>query len=184
MNKLHLAAAAMGFTAAGCAVAGPSVDPGLWEGTVTVQREGNLNGAEKAQLEQMREHLSQVPPQYRAQLEQNLAAMAQNKPMVFHEKTCVTPAMVKQGLKPKVGKNCTYTMQPKAANSYTMDFTCREEGVESHGSGEMTFAPKSYQGNVHLVATGRGKSFSSDMSMQGRWLAADCGSVKPPAGYK
>ena len=184
MNKLHLAAAAMGFTAAGCAVAGPSVDPGLWEGTVTVQRQGNLSAGEKAQLERMREHLSQVPPQYRAQMEQNLSAMAENKPMVFHEKTCVTPAMIKQGLRPKVGKNCTYTMQPKAANTYSMDFTCREEGVESHGNGEMIFAPKSYQGHVHMVATGQGKSFSTDMSMQGRWLASDCGSIKPPAGYK
>ncbi len=183
MKKLHLAAAVMGLAAAN-AFAGPSVDPGLWEGTVTMQRQGSLSPAEKVQLEQMRAHLSQVPPQYRAQMEQNLAAMAENKPMVFHEKNCVTAAMVKEGLKPKVSKNCSYSMQPKMANTYTMDFTCHEEGVESHGSGEMVFAPKSYQGHVHMVATGQGKSLTTDMSMQGRWLSADCGSVKPPAGYK
>ena len=183
MKHLRLAAASAVLVAVN-AYAGPSVDPGLWEGTVTVQRQGNLSAAEKAQLEQMRAHLAQVPPQYRAQMQQNLAAMADNKPMVFHEKTCVTPAMIKEGLKPKVGKNCTYTMQPKAANTYSMDFTCREEGVESHGSGEMVFAPKSYQGHVHMVASGQGKSLETDMNMQGRWLAADCGGVKPPAGYK
>ena len=183
MKHLRLAAASAVLVAVN-AYAGPSVDPGLWEGTVTVQREGSLSATEKAQMEQMRAHLAQVPPQYRAQMEQNLTAMADNKPMVFHEKTCVTPAMIKQGLKPKVGKNCTYTMQPKTANTYTMDFTCRDQGVESHGSGEMIFAPKSYQGNVHTMANTQGNRYAADIAMQGRWLSADCGSVKPPAGYR
>ena len=48
------------------------------------------------------------------------------------------------------------------------------------GEGEMTFAgDKAYTGRSTMTSQVNGKPERMNMEMAGKWLAADCGNIKP-----
>lgn len=181
--KLHptLFAAALMF---GALHAGAQTQaPGLWENSFKMKsQDGEL---EKGMAE-MQKQMAAMPPDQRKQIEDMMASRgismgAQGTSV----KVCVTREDVARKAEPQFREGCTQQVVQRTANSMKVKFECSKPQPMS-GEGEMTFiSDKAYTGKSTLTSKGEGKAQQMTMELAGKWLAADCGAVKPrPAPAK
>ena len=153
--------------------------PGLWEHAFRMKSAGGE--IEKAMAE-MKKQLDAMPPDQRQQMEQMMASRgvkmgAQGSSVKF----CLTKEQAARPAEPRVNDNCTQQVERRSGNTVRFKFECtRPEG--SSGEGEMTYLnDKAYTGKTNMTAQIEGKPQEMSMEMTGKWLAADCGDVKPRA---
>jgi len=173
--------------AAGAAQA-QKVAPGLWEHTMTMKSQG---GQMEAAMAQMQEQLSRMTPEQRKQMEAMMAnrggggamAIAAGKPTSV--KVCITPEQAARDEIPQTQQgNCQQTSRERTGNMLKFKFTCTGERPAT-GSGEYTFSSdKAHTGRMVVETMMRGQAERIEMDHAGRWLAADCGDVKPRAASK
>ena len=155
--------------------------PGLWEHTFKMKSADGKMEAAMAQMQKQREAMS---PEQRKQMD---AAMARSGITMGGEglsatsiKVCVTP---EEAAKPPEARlnsraNCTQKDIQRSGNTMKFKMECTEPPMT--GEGEMTFiSDKAYAGKSVVSATRGGQAQQMTMEMTGRWLAADCGDVKP-----
>ena len=156
---------------------------GLWEHSFKMKsQDGEL---EKGMAE-MQKQMAAMPPDQRKQVEQMMAGRgmgmgAQGTTM----KVCVTKEEVARKAEPQFREGCTQQVVQRSANSMKVKFQCTQPRPMS-GEGEMTFiSDKAYTGKSTMTSQAEGKAQQMTMEMAGKWLAADCGDVKPrPAPAK
>jgi hypothetical protein len=153
------------------------VKPGLWE--ATVERPGapsvpaNLPAIPPAALARM-------SPQQRAQIEAIVKGRGATSAMTT--RFCMSADHLKQGgpVAP-VDASCTYKVVGSSAAKQQIRLECKH-GAETR-SGEVTVDRVDSE---HITANTVAKSSASDkpitMKTSLKWLSADCGAVKPPAG--
>ena len=93
-------------------------------------------------------------------------------------RVCLTPEMVarKEVVPPQ--KDCTHSTTKSSAQSMQFAFTCTNP-VRS-GEGEVTFtSPEAYSMKMTARSKGKGEERSMDMKTQGKFVASDCGNIKP-----
>ena len=81
-------------------------------------------------------------------------------------------------------KSCTLDNLKKSDRSISSEWTCAGPQVNMHGKGEFVYDDSTHfhmTSEEHTSAAGR--SIDTNVSAQGRWLAADCGNVKPLSSY-
>jgi len=181
--KLHptLFAAALMFGALHAAA--QTQAPGLWENSFKMKsQDGEL---EKGMAE-MQKQMAAMPPEQRKQIEEMMASRgigmgAQGTSV----KVCVTKEDVARKAEPQFREGCTQQVVQRTANGVKVKFECTKPQPMS-GEGEMTFiSDKAYTGKSTLTSKGEGKAQQMTMELAGKWLAADCGAVKPrPAPAK
>ena len=151
--------------------------PGLWEHSFKMKsQDGEL---EKGMAE-MQKQMAAMPPDQRKQVEQMMASrgmsMGAQGTVV---KVCVTKEDAARKAEPQFREGCTQQVVQRSANSMKVKFQCTQPRPMS-GEGEMTFiSDKAYTGKSTLTSQVAGKPQQMNMEMAGKWLAADCGSVKP-----
>jgi hypothetical protein len=94
-------------------------------------------------------------------------------------KMCVTKEMSDRNQMPSQHKgDCTTTVTEKSANGMKMTYVCTNP--PSSGEGVYTFSGDSAY-TMKMKINGAGKDAPENMTMDstGRWVNADCGSVKP-----
>jgi hypothetical protein len=145
------------------------VKMGLWEMTTHVQ----LSGAPIIPDDV----LQKLPPEQRARMQAALAGL--NKPRVLKE--CMTPDRLSKGF--KVGErddgDCKTTILTNTSSELALKSECSDSGgarvsnvrIIANGSESVT-------GTVSSVATREGKTVNVNAGVEGKWLGADCGSVK------
>ena len=143
------------------------VKMGLWEITSTV----NLGG-------QMPFDTSKLAPEQKAQMEAAMkGAMGAHTSV---EKTCMTKEKFEKSsfMTTTPGMNCKQTI---STNTRSM----LEASVACTGSGEMTMqmhleaeSSTAVKGTMKGTASAAGKTLTSDGTMSGKWLGADCGNTK------
>jgi uncharacterized protein DUF3617 len=182
MTTLRLVAAAMLSAASFCAGA-QSLKPGLWE--ITNQMRGG--GAEMEQgMARMQQELANMSPEQRKTVQDMMAKQgvgADAGGMGGRAlKVCLTKEMVARNEIPaQLEGNCKRESSSRSGNTMSMSFTCANP--PSSGQGTVTFvSPEAYSTRMTVQATVRGKSEKMDMAGSGRWVSADCGSVKPAGG--
>ena len=166
--------AALAFV--GMAAHAQSQAPGLWEATMKFN---TGDGQMEKGLAEMQKRLAAMPPDQRAQAE----AMMAKSGVTFNAagtaiKVCITPEQAARR-EPQMPGNCSTSQLERSASSMKFKYECGAPNP-SRGEGEWTFTgDKAYVG--HLVSTrevaGKPKQFTIDTS--GKWVAADCGAVKP-----
>ncbi len=157
--------------------------PGLWEHSFKMKsQDGEL---EKGMAE-MQKQMAAMPPAERKQIEQMMASRGMSMgSQGTAVKVCVTKEDVARKAEPQFREGCTQQVVQRSASSMKVKFECSQPRPMS-GEGEMTFiSDKAYTGKSTMTSQADGKAQQMTMEMAGKWLAADCGDVKPrPAPAK
>lgn len=166
---------------AACALAttaqAQSTKPGLWEHSTTIK---TASGQMERQMAEMQKQMAALPPDQRKMMEQMLAQQGVSmggggRTSVRH---CVTPEEAAKAQFPTHDDNCTYTITSRSGNRMAMTFSCKDEG-KTRGEGAVTFqGDTSYQGQFVMHTVVDGKPERMDMQQSGKWLSAQCGTVR------
>jgi len=93
-------------------------------------------------------------------------------------KICMTKEMAERSEVPASQGDCKTTRQQRTGNTMTVAFTCTRP--PSTGEAQMTFHnSESYSSRAKVTSSPNGKPETMTMEGTGKWLAADCGAVKP-----
>lgn len=153
--------------------------PGLWE----IQNKMGGNPEMDKAMAQMQKQMANMPPAQRKQME---AMMGQNGVSIgaggaMTVKVCITPEMAARAEMPsQTHGECTSSLVSRSGGTIKSKFSCTNPPAS--GEGTYTFSgDKAYTMHMVMQTMRNGKPESMTMDGQGRWLAADCGAVKPIA---
>jgi hypothetical protein len=172
--KLKFALGAV-LVGASFAVGAQTQAPGLWEHTVNL-KPGNADIDNAMALLQKR--MASMTPEQRQQME---SMMAHNGMKLGASGTSVQVCITKEeAAKPPEARMHSADCKPadvqRSGNKMSYKFEC----TKGKGEGEMTFiSDKAYSGHVTVDSDASGKPQHISMDMSGKWLASDCGDVKP-----
>lgn len=188
MNKRARSPAAAGATLAALSVlalaASPlaaqaqTLKPGLWEITNMI-RGGGPSTQDAARVQQ---ELANLPPEQRQMIQDMMAkhglTMGSAGPGGLSVRACMTKEMVERNEVPAQQGECRHNTAPRIGNSMKLSFSCTNPPAS--GEGTITFlSPESYSMRMAVNTTAAGRSENIEMDATGKWLAADCGAVKP-----
>ena len=153
-----------------------TMKPGLWE--VSSKMQGGMG----SQMAAMQEQLEKMPPQQRKMMQDMMAkqgtSMGAAGPGSVTRQVCLTREMIERNEMPGTQGDCTSTTSPRVGNSMKSSFTCANQGTS--GEGQFTvISPEAYTMKMSINAVVQGKSGKTDIDGSGKWLATDCGTVKP-----
>lgn len=156
---------------------GQSQKPGLWE--ITHKTGGNAEM--EAATARMQKEMASMSPAQRKQME---AMMGGNMPTAaagggMTMKVCISPEMAARNqMHQQAEGNCTTSITSRTAGSMKMSFVCTNP--PSKGEGTYTFPnDKVYTMATTFRTEGKGKPDTVTLDGSGKWLSADCGTVKP-----
>jgi Tfp pilus assembly protein PilV len=154
--------------------------PGLWEIHVIKQVvDGHDQSAQMAGMaEKMQQAMANMPPEQRARLE---ATMKDRFAANGAVRVCISPEMAKHNA-PVIDKDghCRPASQQRSGNHMSYEFSCETNGTLSTGKGESTVTGELVTSQMDLTMRGKdGKSHVTHSESEMRFVAADCGDVKP-----
>ncbi len=157
--------------------------PGLWENTITIK--GGDNRMEAA-MARMQEELAKMPPEQRKQMEAMMAqrgvAMggaggAGGAPNAI--RICMSKEQAERNDVPQGNDSrCKRESMERSGSTLKFKVTC----TEPQGTGEGTFkftSDKAYTGSMVMNVTREGRAMRMEIQQEGKWIGADCGSLKP-----
>ena len=166
-----------------------NMKPGLWEVTNNM-KSGSGGQMEQAQV-QMQQQMAKMTPEQKKMMQDMMAKqgmqMGSGPGGGMSVKTCITKEMAARDELPMQQGDCRTTNQQKSGN--TMKFAVACANPPSTGEGQVTLtSPEAFSMRMAVQSKAGGQSHTVNMEGTGRWLSADCGSVKPmpmgPAGGK
>lgn len=152
--------------------------PGLWE----INNKMKGNPQMDAAMEQMQKQLAAMPPEQRKQMEDMMAQRGVRMAPGgagggMTVQMCMTKEMVERKEMP-VREGCKTTKQDRSGNTMKVAFTC--SNPPSSGEGEFTFtSDQAYSTHMVVRTAVQGRETTTEMDGSGKWLGADCGSIKP-----
>ncbi len=146
---------------------------GLWESTVSTEMPGMRTMPQIPE-----ETLAKMPPQQRAQME----AMMKNRAgtQQIKNKFCMTPESLKSGTFSQQPKYCTTKVVSSSSSKQVVHIECNQE--QSKSTGDLTVElidAQHMKGTMVMKSTAGGQTHDMKMSFDNKWLASDCGDVKP-----
>lgn len=149
--------------------------PGLWEHGFTMR---SSSGQAEAALAQMQQAMASIPPEQRKMMEDMMAKQGVGiGPKGNSVKVCLTKEDVERDTPPQE-PGCTQTSR-RSGNVWQVSFQCKGPPPSS-GEGQVTLQnPGAYSGNFTVRTTDKGKTETYQMSQNGKWLSADCGTIRP-----
>lgn len=160
--------------------AAQDMKPGLWEQT------NNASSSDpnmQATMDNVKQMLAKMTPEQRQSMQQMLQKNGVQMDLgpggALRSKVCITPEMIARKELPMQEGDCTHKMTPVGPNRLDIAFSCTRPNAS--GEGEMTIdTPTSYHARMHIRDQAHPNQ-SVDMDVAGRWLAGDCGAIKPIA---
>lgn len=158
-----------------------AMKPGLWEMSSKVGASPEMDSA----MAQMQQQMAGMPPDQRKMMQDMMAkngmsmGAATGGAMVV--KACISKEMAERNQMPVQQKgDCSSTISDQSSAGMKMRFTCLNP--PSNGEGQFRFSGSSaYTMKMKVNTTVAGKLQTTTMDGTGKWLAADCGSIKPMA---
>lgn len=155
-----------------------TMKPGLWE--INSKMSSSSGELEKAMAE-MQKQLAAMPPEQRKKMQEMMGkqGVGMGDSLGSAIKMCLTKEMVESNQIPAQSGNCKHTNSPRNGKTMKMTFTCTNP--PSSGEGETTFnSGESYTSTMRMNATSaQGKPETMVINSSGKWLATDCGAIKP-----
>ena len=153
--------------------------PGLWESSMTMKTGG---GETDPAVADFQAQLAKMPPEQRKALEQQMASRGLSIGGAGHGltvKVCISKEQAAKPAEPHLNGKCTQSDVQRSGGTVRFKFACTQP-IASSGTGEWAFeGDKAYRGKVTSVAQVNGQARPVNIEMTGRWLAADCGEIKP-----
>ena len=156
----------------------PPVKPGLWEARISAL---DADGHEMAPPELAA--LSRLTPEVRARMADAMLARGVSMPDANGAtRACLTKEMFESGRWQQMATEagCTTNYSTLSGTTWKWHTSCT--ALKSESDGESVFSGgESYRTKVTTTSTVVGKTKTSTRIVQGKWLGADCGGVKPLA---
>jgi hypothetical protein len=150
----------------------PPLKPGLWE----IHMEHMVNGQK---IPDMSEHMKNMTPEMRAQVE----AMMKKRGMAMDagggiSKVCYSRESIDQHRWADVKTGCKTDFSTQTATSWKWHSSCPQYHSESDG--EATFnGSENYVMKMSSVTKDEGPERTSQTTITGKFLSADCGDIQP-----
>lgn len=176
-SHVWVTVAVVGFSSSATA---QQLKPGLWEVTNNIQ--SGSGQTEKAQAA-LQQQMAGMSPEQRKMVEKTMAEhgmkMAPGGAGGVTVRTCMTREMIERNEIPTQQGECKTTKQERSGNTTKIAFTCTNP--PSSGEGQFTMqSPEAYTMKMAIRTSIAGKADTMNMDAAGKWLSADCGSIKPP----
>ncbi|QAU35420.1 DUF3617 domain-containing protein [Janthinobacterium sp. 17J80-10] len=147
--------------------AAETMKPGLWEMSMKSDAFKNMPKMSAEQMAQMRKMGVNVP-------------QMQDGAMV--SRVCITKEMAEREQAPmgRHDRGCQARNFQRSGNAYSSDIVC--DGPDMKGTGKVkgTFAGDTgFTSTYDFKGTAHGRPVDNHHESSGKWLAADCGAVKP-----
>lgn len=156
--------------------------PGLWDVNTKMK---SANGDLEKAMAGMQEALASMPADQRKQMEEMMAKqgvqVGAGTGGALITKVCMSKEMVERNSFPIHNSgNCTERRGPIINGKMKASYSCTNP--QSSGEAEFIFnGDTSFAMKMKSVSTRAGESEKMSMESAGRWLGADCGSIKPLA---
>ena len=175
MNKALSVCFALAALCAASGASAQNLKPGLWE----VQHKVKGSPEMERQLEEARQQMAAMPPEQRKQMEAMMASrgvrMGAGGQAV---RMCLTREMVERNEIPAQQGDCKMTNQQRTGSTLKVNFTCTNP--PSSGESQMTInSPESYAMKTTATSSIDGRVEKISVEGTGKWVGADCGSLKP-----
>ena len=152
-----------------------NVQTGLWEVTVHPQ----MSGADPMRTAEMDKEMQRLTPEQRQRMMAAMQAMMANavREHVFRE--CMTEEKLSKGFDTGKEANCT----SKVVSNTSSDIEYRKECASDSGEGHTenvhfhTQGRRSVLGTVDAVASHNGQATKIHETLEGKWIASDCGGI-------
>ena len=97
--------------------------------------------------------------------------------------TCMTQQMVDEKTLPNFYNaqlGCSSKNATRNGNNYKTDFVCNSEDLKGNGTAQGTFtSSQTFTGITNFTGTAQGNPVNEQADISGKWLNANCGTVKP-----
>ena len=175
-SRTMLAALALAATTLGAQA--QTMKPGLWEVTSKLGGSPEMDNA----MAQMQQQMASMSPEQRKQMETMLAKQGMSvsaAPAGMLTKMCMTKEMAEKSQLPvQTQGDCISTTSDKTSTGMKVKFTCASP--PSSGEGQYTFMGDSaYTMKMKINTQQQGKPVTTTLDSSGKWLGADCGTIKP-----
>lgn len=146
--------------------AAEQMKPGLWEMRMKSDETANMPKMTPEQMEQMRRMGITMP---------------QTQDGAIVTKMCITKQMAERNQPPGMDDSgCQSKNYRRTGNTYTVDIVCTGPTMKGEGKARGTFAGnESFTSTYDFKGTMNGQPVTQHHESSGKWLAADCGNVKP-----
>ena len=149
-----------------------TVRPGLWEVTATSDLLRLVPAIPPDQMQNLmnlaRQHGIDMPKI------QNGAAVS---------RACISPAMAARQTLPILYQHqagCSTRNAQRDGNQFRVEFACSSERVKGNGKAQGTFSDaENFSGQSSFDGVVQGTPVNERADVNGRWIAANCGAVKP-----
>jgi hypothetical protein len=125
--------------------------------------------------------LSRMPPEARARMAEAMKARGLSMPDANGAtKACLTKELFESGAWQQLASDtgCTTNFSAQSANTWKWHTSCTT--MKSESDGETVFNnAESYKTKVTTTSTVMGKTKTTTRMLQGKWISAGCGDIKP-----
>ena len=178
IRRITLSFCALAFAIVAHGAQAQAFKPGLWE--TNNKMGGGGGGKLQGALAMAQQHLASMDPEQRKQIE---GMMSRQGVVISNDgvvaKMCITPEMAaKQQLPIQQHGSCSYQHDKAVGNTMAFSFSCTNPRANGEGSATFT-SPTAYTSSMRVTTDATGSSETVNIDSSGRWLAADCGAVKP-----
>jgi hypothetical protein len=167
-------------TLAGCGLPAlaQNLKPGLWEISNRMSGNAEMNSA----MADAQKAMAGLPPEQRKMMEEMMAKqgvrMGAGAGGAMAVQVCMSKEMVERNELPAQQGDCKTTSQGRSGNTMKMAFTCTNP--PSSGEGQVTFiGSDAYSSKMNVTTLVNGKQEKVTMDGAGRFVSADCGTLKP-----
>ena len=179
------------FLAAACALAcaalpaaAQTMKPGLWEVNNKVSSQ---DAQTQSAMAMVQKHMANMSPEQRQAMQQmmerNGVQMNIGPGGALTTRICMTKEMVQRKEFPVAEGDCKQKVTQQSANRMKVAFSCTRPPAS--GEGELTMdSDTSYRAQMHIKGMQGGQQQAVDMDVTGKWLSADCGSLRPISSAK
>lgn len=164
------------------AASAQTTKPGLWE--MSHKTAGNAKA--DAAMAQMQQQMARMTPEQRKTMQDMLAKQGLSLPGTGSDGTmamriCITPEMAARSHAPPMGKDdCQSEVVSRSGQTMKVRFSCSQP--PSSGEGSISFqGDTAYSSVMNVTSQASGQTETVRLESQGRWIAASCGAIKPPA---
>lgn len=169
-------APALAATLALCALSAaaqnrPPIKPGLWEVKQTREMDGQ-------KAPDIGEHLKQMPPEMRKRVEEQMRQSGVDMGDGGVMKLCMTADTLARDDWASGQASCKTEVLSRSASAWKWRSSCSQPPTTAEGETRFQ-GDAAYTTVVDMTSQQQGKPQKMHMEMQGKWLGASCGDLKP-----
>ena len=179
MNKSIAPVLLLACACAALPAGAQTMKPGLWSLSNTMtSSDPQVSQAMSA----MQQHMASMSPEQRQQMQKMMQQHGVQLDVgaggALQTKLCMTREMAERKEFPVQQGDCKQTFTQQSATRGHIAFTCTTPKVS--GEGDMVAdSDTSYRAHMKIRSQEQGRNETVDMDVTGKWLSADCGTIRP-----